>query len=45
MQLETITGVVEEITFHNEANGFTVLDFSSEDDNIYESYNENDEIK
>lgn len=32
MQLETITGVVEEITFHNEANGFTVLDFSSEDE-------------
>ena len=32
MQLETITGVVEEITFQNAANGFTVLDFSSEDE-------------
>lgn len=29
---ETITGVVEEITFQNEQNGFTVLDFSAEDE-------------
>ena len=29
---ETITGVVEEITFQNDQNGFTVLDFSTEDE-------------
>ncbi|MBE6750967.1 MAG: ATP-dependent RecD-like DNA helicase [Ruminococcaceae bacterium] len=29
---ETITGVVEEITFQNEQNGFTVLDFSADDE-------------
>ncbi|MBR2876976.1 MAG: ATP-dependent RecD-like DNA helicase, partial [Clostridia bacterium] len=29
---ETITGVVEDITFQNAANGFTVLDFSSDDE-------------
>ncbi len=29
---ETITGVVEEITFQNEQNGFTVLDFSAGDE-------------
>ncbi len=31
---ETITGVVEEITFQNDTNGFTVLDFSTEDELI-----------
>lgn len=31
-ELETITGVVEDITFQNDTNGFTVLDFSSEDE-------------
>lgn len=31
---ETITGVVEEITFQNDANGFTVLDFSTDDELI-----------
>ncbi len=29
---ETITGVVEDITFQNEQNGFTVLDFSADDE-------------
>ncbi len=29
---ETLTGVVEEITFQNDQNGFTVLDFSTEDE-------------
>ena len=29
---ETITGIVEEITFQNAANGFTVLDFSSDEE-------------
>lgn len=29
---ETITGIVEEITFQNAANGFTVLDFSSDNE-------------
>ncbi len=29
---ETITGIVEEITFQNAVNGFTVLDISSEDE-------------
>ncbi|MBQ6936161.1 MAG: ATP-dependent RecD-like DNA helicase, partial [Clostridia bacterium] len=32
LQEETITGVVEEITFQNDQNGFTVLDFSAEDE-------------
>ena len=31
-ELVTITGVVEDITFQNDSNGFTVLDFSSEDE-------------
>ncbi len=30
--LETITGTVEEVTFQNAVNGFTVLDFSSDDE-------------
>ena len=29
---ETITGIVEDITFQNAQNGFTVLDFSSDDE-------------
>ena len=31
-ELVTITGIVEEITFQNDQNGFTVLDFSTEDE-------------
>lgn len=31
-ELVTITGVVEDITFQNDANGFTVLDFSTDDE-------------
>ena len=31
-ELETITGVVEDITFQNDSNGFTVLDFSTDDE-------------
>lgn len=31
-ELETITGVVEDITFQNDTNGFTVLDFSTDDE-------------
>ena len=29
---ETITGIVEDITFQNAQNGFTVLDFSSDEE-------------
>ncbi len=31
-ELVTITGVVEDITFQNDSNGFTVLDFSTDDE-------------
>ena len=31
-ELITITGVVEDITFQNDTNGFTVLDFSTDDE-------------
>ena len=31
-EFETITGVVEDITFQNDTNGFTVLDFSTDDE-------------
>lgn len=31
-ELVTITGVVEDITFQNDTNGFTVLDFSTDDE-------------
>lgn len=32
MQEETLTGVVEDITFQNDQNGFTVLDFCADDE-------------
>ena len=31
-ELITLTGVVEDITFQNDTNGFTVLDFSTDDE-------------
>ena len=34
IQEEHLTGVVEEITFQNDTNGWTVLDISSDDDLI-----------